>query len=338
MKRNNQFLTTRALCLLALFCGCLPSYADDGIENDTDCQGPVIDVQPEAKPFFSFLNKPHEEISSGLEWLSKRIDIFFADEKLYDESSGSYARLTGSMILREGGTQNYLGDLSVRVELPHTKRRLNLIIETDADENLSNRPGEQAQPTPNDALRATDYFAGVETRLSKESQWDVSTSAGVRVRSPLDPYVRLRMTREVFLDKWKFRFVETLFHFHSSGSGHDATMEWDRAITPRDLFRSHTSATWWDETDDYDLSQSFTMYHQITDRRALSYSISVFGTNKPSIRADTYLLDLRYRQLLHEDWLYYEINPQTIYYKTNGFQAEHSLTLKLEMIFGDQYI
>jgi len=311
------------------------------IDDDLDsqyCPGPAIAVQEEDQSFFTFLNSPHKDASSGLEWLSKRIDTFFANEDLYEESTGSFARLTASTILREGGKQSYLGDLSVRLELPHTKKKLKLIIETDADKNLENRPGQLSQPTPNQALSETTYFAGVEQKLAEKSLWDVSTSTGIRIRSPLDPFVRLRMKREVVFKYWKFRFTETLFHFHSSGTGHNSTFEWDRPMSKKDLFRWHTTATWWDDTDHYELSNSLSFFHEITDRRALAYSISVFGSNKPTVQADTYLFDVRYRQRIHKDWLYYEINPQVLYEKINNFTPEKTLTLKLEMIFGDKYL
>lgn len=318
----------------------LPAVASAATEDDADddyCAEPAISVQPEDTSIFSFLDKPQQKVSTGLEWLSKRMDTFFASESLYEESTGSYARLTASTILREGGSQSYLGDLSVRVELPHTKKKLKLIIETDADKNIENRPGQPSQPTPNQALSQTSYFAGVEKELAEESPWNIHTSTGIRIRAPLDPFVRLYMTREVPFEKWKLRFTETLFHFHSSGTGHNTTLEFDRPLSKTDLFRVHSSATWWDQTDHYDLNQSFTFYHEITERRALSYAIAIFGTNKPTSHADTYLLDIHYRQRLHQDWLYAEINPQVLYQKMNNFTPEHSVTLTLEMIFGDTH-
>ena len=310
---------------------------DDDIDDEY-CPDPAITVLQEDQQFLNFLNEPHKDVSSGLEWISKRIDTFFASEDLYAESTGSYARLTGSTIFREGGQQSWLGDLNLRIELPHTKKKLKLIIETDADQNLENRPGQPGQRTPNQALSKTTYYAGIEKELAEKSLWDVSTSTGIKIRSPLDPFVRLRMTREVIFKYWKFRFTETLFHFHSSGTGHTSTIEWDRPMTKTDLFRMHTSATWWDNTNHYELSHSFTFFHEITERRALSYSIGVFGTNKPTSQADTYLFDIRYRQKLHKDWLYVEVNPQVLYLKSNNFKPEQSLTLKLEMIFGEKYL
>ena len=293
-----------------------------------------IAVEKDETSVFDFLNAPQKNISSGLEWLSKRIDVFFANEKIYDESTGSYARLSGTTILRDGGKKSFLGDLNIRVELPHTQKKLNLIIESDADKNLAKRPDQQSQPTPNQALSATTYFAGIDKNLSGKSAWDIHTSVGIKLHVPLDPFVRLRMTREALFVKWKFHFTETLFHFHSRGNGYDSTMEWDRSFGRKNLFRLHTSATWWDDTDLIDLNQSFTVFHEITERRAVSYSIGVFGKNKPIMQADTYLIDIRYRQLLHKDWLFYEINPQVLYQKSNDFQPEHSVALKLEMIFG----
>ncbi len=294
----------------------------------------VINVKKDKTSVFDFLDVPQKNISSGLEWLSKRIDVFFANENVYAESTGSYARLSGTTILRDGGRKSFLGDLNIRVELPHTQKKLNLIIESDADKNLAQRPDQQSQPTPNQALSATTYFAGLDKKLAEKSAWDIHRSIGIKLHVPLDPFIRLRMSRDVLFNKWKIHFTETLFHFHSRGSGYDTTLEWDRALSKTDLFRIHTAATWWDDTDTYDLNHSFTIFHEFTERRALSYSISVFGKNKPIMQADTYLIDIRYRQLLHKDWLFYEINPQIIYQRTNQFRPEHSVALKIEMIFG----
>lgn len=312
--------------------------SNDNANDEIETDDAVIPVKKEEAPsIFDFLDVPQKEISGGLEWLSKRIDVFFANENLYEESTGSFARLSGTMILGDGGKKSFLGDLNIRAVLPRTQKKLNLIIESDADKNLSNRPDQQNQPTPNEALSNTTYYAGIQKKIAPKSVWDVHTSVGIKLHIPLDPFVRLRMSREVLLQKWKFHFTETLFHFHSRGNGHDATMEWDRALSKTDLFRIHSSATWWDDTDTYDLNQSFSVFHEFTERRAMSYSISVFGTNKPRMTADTYLLDLRYRQLLHKDWLFYEINPQILYRKENNFRAEHSVAIKLEMIFGQDH-
>ncbi|MFO7603568.1 MAG: hypothetical protein R6X06_07110 [Gammaproteobacteria bacterium] len=336
---SNQRLLAVGL-LLAWACLSTVAGAESAAapEPDEPLPSPAPAEQPADDSLFEFLNAPHHEVSTGLEWLSKRMDTFFSNERIYAESTGSYAKLSGSTIIRENGEQSFFGDLSVRVELPHTKEKLKLIIETDADENLENRPDQQSQPTPNDTLRSTSYFAGVEKAVAEDGAWQVKTSAGLKVRSPLDPFVRLRISRDIYFSYWKFRFTETLFHFHSTGTGYTTVLEWDRPMSRTDLFRIYTSATWWDNSDHYDLSQSFIFYHQLTERRALSYSIGAFGTNKPSIQADTYLFDIRYRQLLHKDWLFAEVNPQVLYEKARDFKPEHSLTLKLEMIFGEDYL
>ena len=328
------------ICLV-LSCTGLPLTAIAETDDDSDdeyCPGPAIAVQEDEKSFFEFLNTPHKKTSSGLEWISKRIDTFFASEDIYEEATGSYARISASTIIREGGQQNFLGDLNLRIELPHTKKKLKLIIETDADQNLESRPGQTGETSPNQALSNTTYYAGVEKELTEKSLWNVRTSTGIKIRSPLDPFVRLRISREALFDTWKLRFTETLFHFHSSGTGHNTSLDIDRPISKTDLVRMHTSATWWDNTDHYELSHSFTFYHEITERRVLSYGIGIYGTNKPALQADTYLLDIHYRQRLHKDWLYAEINPQVLYLKTGDFKPEHSLTLKLEMIFGEKYL
>ena len=120
------------ICLL-LVSACLscPGRAETNDDTENDCPGPAIAVQKNEASVFHFLDAPQKNISTGLEWLSKRIDVFFANENIYNESTGSYARLSATTIFRDGGKKSFLGDLNVRVELPHTQKKLNLIIETD---------------------------------------------------------------------------------------------------------------------------------------------------------------------------------------------------------------
>ena len=77
--------------------------------------------------YFSILDASHHSVSSGFEGLARNIDTFFANEKGYYESTGSYLQLTADMLWEEGGRISYTGHVRIKLELPNTKKSLNLL-------------------------------------------------------------------------------------------------------------------------------------------------------------------------------------------------------------------
>ena len=130
-----------------------------------------------------------------------------------------------------------------------------------------------------------------------------------------------------------FRFNETIFWFDSIGWGEDTTFQFDFKILDDVLFRVTSFGRWTNQNDYFDLSQTFSFIHTLSQRRAISYDIGVFGNSEPKVHATNYLLGARYRQVIHSDYLFMELIPQIDYRRENDFRAEYSFTLRLEMVF-----
>ena len=288
-------------------------------------------LEPE-EPFFSFLDKPQEYISSGVEAFARNMDEFFSDDKVFYDTSGTYLRLRADAILSEGGDIGYTGDIKLKLRLPHTKRKLKFLLESDANE----RPDEiSAQPenTPIQAVEEKDYSIGLQATLGDKAGWQFKPSIGLSLSSPIDPYVKFRFKRKYEFTKWSIRWHETPYWFDSFGWGFDSYFELNRKISEDDLFRASTFARWTNEIEQFELSQVFSMFHTLSQRRAISYFAGVYGESEPTVYATHYLLGLTYRQNIHKNYLFYELIPQIKYQKINDFHAEHSLTFRIEMVF-----
>ena len=301
---------------------------EDEVSEDTPL---TEDPEPEI-PFFSFLDKPQEVISSGVETMARNMDEFFSDDKVFYESSGTYLRLRADAIWNEGGDIGYKGDIRLKLRLPHTKRKLKFVFQSD----LNERPDEvtaQTDNTPIEAVEEKDYFAGLQTTVGDKDGWQFKPSLGIRLSSTIDPFVRFRFRRNYEFTKWSIRWHETPYWFDSFGWGFDSYLEFNRKITDKDLFRAATFARWTNEINQFEMSQTFSMYHTLSKRRAISYYAGVYGISEPTVFATHYALGLTYRQNIHKGYLFLELIPQIRYEKTNDFHADHSLTLRLEMIF-----
>lgn len=306
--------------------------ADMSSESEEDIvEDAPLKIESE-EPFFSFLDTPQEVISYGVEAFARNIDEFFSDDKVFYETSGTYLRLRADAILNERGVRKYQGDLKLKLRLPHSKKKLKFILESDPNE----RPDEitsQGENTPIAAVEEKNYSAGLERTLGKKDAWQFKPSIGLRLSSPIEPYVKFRLKRKYEFNKWSVHWHEMPYWFDSFGWGFDSYLELNKKITGVDLFRASTFARWTNEIDQFELSQVFSMFHTLSKRRAVSYFAGVYGKSEPTVFATHYLLGLTYRQNIHKDYLFVELIPQIKYPKINDFRAEHSITLRFEMVF-----
>ena len=189
------------------------------------------------------------------------------------------------------------------------------------------------QAGPIDAAEESSYFAGIQAELGQERRWRFKPSIGVKLRSPIDYFVRLRLDRRFSLETWSVYVSETVYWFDSDGTGADTALEFDHQLDSNSLFRAATFARWTELTDYFTLSEVFSLTHQLSDRRIISYQAGIYGKSEPVVHATDYLLLLRYRQQLHSNYLFLELVPEIRYRKENDFHAEHSLLIRLEMVF-----
>ena len=311
---------------------------DEYLNSDKYCKSEedIIEdyqVKPEAeKSFFSFLDTPQEVISAGVEGLARNVDEFFSDDKVFYESSGTYLRLRADTIFNEKGERSYQGDLKLKLRVPNTKKKFKFTLESDPNE----RPDEifeQGENTPIAVVEEKDYFAGLQASIGQKDTWQFKPSIGLRLSSPIEPYFKLRIKRKYQFSKWSLHLNETPYWFDSSGWGADSYLELNRKISDADLFRASTFARWTEDSNEFELSQTFSMFHTLSERRAISYFVGVYGKSEPTVYATHYLLGLTYRQNIHKDYLFIELLPQIKYEKLNDFHSEQSITLRMEMVF-----
>ena len=82
------------------------------------------------------------------------------------------------------------------------------------------------------------------------------------------------------------------------------------------------------------MSQNFYLIHTINPYRGVIYQAGINGVSEPKTHVTRYLLSIRLRQQIHRDWLFFEINPKVVYPEEEDFHTRHSLTFKLEVVFG----
>jgi len=290
-------------------------------------------------------DESHAYVSRRLEEYSRKVDAFFGESSRAYDSTGSTLQLRGYVSYFEGGRTEGRPELRAHVSLPDTEDRLKLVIQrgvTAATETALERDIKEATRSDQVAAAGAEqddsYYLGLKALAGEALGIKFSVEGGVKFTFPLDPYVRLRAFRDFTVESWAIRVSETPLWKDSENFSTATEVSFGRQLGEDWLFRFTTKATWRNSTGYFDLAQIGALFYTFDRRTAFTLELGAFGPSEPSARPTVYSISFRARRQLYKDWLYVELVPQTIYQEANGFSPEHSVMLRLEMLFGDRYL
>ena len=282
--------------------------------------------------FFSFFDESQEYVSSSVESMARYMDEFFTSNRDFYDTSGSYLSLKQNALFREKGIIEYTSKVKFKLRLPNTEKNLKLFFESPEDKNPYDI-STQTENIPITSEEEANSILGVQADSGERFGWKYKPTIGLKLGSTIDPFVRFRFSKEFDFAKWNIKWDEVPYWYDSFGWAFDSYLELNRKIRKDNLFRTATFARWKNETDQFELSQVFSMFHTISEKKALSYYAGVYGVSEPEVHTTHFLLGLNYRKSIHKNYLFIEIKPQILYQRINNFHAEHSILLSIEMIF-----
>lgn len=262
------------------------------------------------------------------------IDRFFGDPRYFQETNKSVLQFNLTKVYAPGDSAGQMVlDGQARMDLPSTEKRFSLMLESNPEKNVS---GEAAKRPvlANDVVTSDNQSAALRVEKPPEdSPWRFSADAGVKVRVPLEPFVRTRASYTKSWETWRMKAAETVFWFSSIGLGETTQVDFERLLSEPVMFRATSTATWMNNPHMFDLRQDFSLYHALNERTALLYQTSVIGVSEPELIATEYVLLMLARYRLHRSWVFFEISPQLHFPKTKNFETSPMLLLRLEVLF-----
>lgn len=322
--KSRLVATTLLLAIMPAGVYCAETSTPDAAQQG-DTEAPTV-----GKRFFSIVDKEQSVAVDRLTGLTNRVDSFFSNEKVYNDSTDSVMRIRADTIWNEETNKlGFTGDIRLKLDLKRTSEKYKFVFESDP-ERTDSEIDQNPQETPLQAAREPSYYAGFETHSGRKEKWLYRTALGVRIKAPLDVFIRSRASRTYLLDKWSMRLDEGLFYFDSFGLGADSAVEFDHALDFNSLFRSRSYLRWLNQDDNFYMSEVVSLFHTLDKHHWLGYQAGVYGNSRPVVAVSDYLLLLRYRQDIHRQFLFFEIIPQIRYQKINHFEAEHSVIFRLE--------
>ena len=291
----------------------------------------------EEPSYFDWLDKPRDYLSEQFVSLSNRVDRFFTEERVFQESRTSYLRFYGDLVFRKSGSSDFNPQLQAKVVLPALERRLHILLESDTD--VTGEVPTASVPTQSGAPKVNvpnDFRAAVQVQVTDSPHWNISTDAGLRFHGlTVPPFVRARASRVQKVHNWQFRFTEAVYWYEQSGMGESTQYDADYKFSDYYLGRSRTQAIWSDHDQRFDFEQSFFLFHPIDDNHALSYQTSVYGASQPNSHVTDYAVSATWRTRIHREWLFFDVQPGLSWPESDSFHITPTILLRVEAVFGD---
>ncbi|MBK26241.1 MAG: hypothetical protein CME70_19740 [Halobacteriovorax sp.] len=282
------------------------------------------------------IDNVHGKLSTGVLRLSNRIDRFFGSKRAEDQANGSQIKLAYITSISKDGDIEHEGLIKFRLKLPYLENLLKLSFSKEPAKGQSKK-----EEKPSEAGTEGKDIKAPKTQnkltkaiLSEPSKWSLNFNTGVKVEIPPQFFANLRLRRSVYFGKWEFRFSQEFFWFSRDGFGETSTIDFDRPISSTVLFRLRNSATWMDETDEFQTEHGPSIFWQISKRRAVSFNARATGRSRPDLYIDKYSTNISYRQLLHNRWFYLETGPSLEFPKSNNWKGVFSYYIKFEALIG----
>ncbi|MBI1395219.1 MAG: hypothetical protein GC151_04495 [Betaproteobacteria bacterium] len=307
---------------------------------DARAAGTDTTVPAAASPHETFLDWPHDRLSTLFENVALGTDSLLSGSRNYDAPTGSYLTLGfAHTAYRPRDAASVDRPITrIKLRLPHTQERLQLLV----DRGLTTLTRSDAQRDADNASRPATVddtpFAALRVMLLDALHLRVDADVGARLRIPVDAFGRVRADRSTAIGNWNLLFSETLLYANSSRFQATTQFSFQRPLSPSVAFTAVTDATWRQTLLGFDLSQTATLLWTHTDRTLYSAEAGITGVTRPDTVTTAYLLTLRVRQKLYRDWLVGEVRPQLIYPRDRGFRPVPSLTLQLEAFFGRGFL
>ena len=273
-----------------------PLAADVTLEHEPGPPAPCDRTQDTYEYTMSWYDSTHAVMNTVFCEPALWFDSFYGSDRVIAEIGGTYVRWRNDFIQVEGQGFKFKTNLNFSVALPRISHRLKLTFEGDEDPDLQDvLPGGQEQQDTNTlGLR-------LDVKDTDRSKFNISVSARPRIRA------RYRYTypaTETFL----IRFTQEIQN-EEGVNGARTRFDFEKAIWPNKLFRATTEGFVSEEFNGVDWSQSFSLFHRLSQKGSVSYETSVIGITEPKSLATNYRLGMRYRRNIHRDWLFFEFTP-----------------------------
>lgn len=299
----------------------------------------------------SLIDTTQKAITKKLRQTADRLDSFFGDERIEEESKKTDLTISLSVLAKQNEDLRIHGRAKLKLGLPNLQNRLQIIIsrEQEADRELDELLQVQ-QPAIIEEAETTDWSSSFRLVLKSTRRLNINIDVGIRFSFPLVPFSKARYRKNFDVGLWDIRFTQRLAIYQDTGWEESTRLDFERTLGENYFFRASSTGSWFEEEHGYFVTQQFAVTQRISRYRFFLYEWTTSTrtgkekTEENSTEVKEKISDLRvvetffgirYRQTLYWKWLFGEISPGVGFPRDRDYKATASVGFKIEIQFRD---
>jgi hypothetical protein len=296
--------------------------------------------QPAPEEGGTWVDRSHRLLEKGLSGVTGRLDSFFEEERVPElEQATSFVHVRNELRIAEDRLLAYRVRVLASVKLPALDRWLSNARLVASGENQPAPSPELSQDPTNPAyspsLKAEQANLELRVDLLDEPATVIDVGGGVRLRLPVEPFVRSRFRRRLSPGLGvSGRFTQSVFWTNREGFGESTELALGRQLATHTLLRAGGAAILTDVSPGLTWTGEMGVLHELTGVRTAAYLAGATnGHTRPVAMVDLYRAFLRLRRAVWRDWLFLELEPE-IGWPATAERPRHrvlALTVRLEV-------
>lgn len=295
---------------------------------------PATEAPVPSPPPPSFASNLQDAASAGLIDLSNSIDNFFIDPSVDETFNRTRLRLRGGVDYSKSGGLNFLPRLSLNFDLPNTRRRFNLFFtrdQADEEEKASTALG----------LGREDEFkfnlkSGLRYIISQGPSHHLQWSIGSKLVPDVEPFTELRGNLIIPLGAtWLFQPTQFLFWREDEKFGETTRLDFDYPFNTNSRIRWRFEGTFSQTSDGYNTLIQTSYARQFKMQRGFQMALQTQSRTRPDRDVIVYQATADWRQLIYQDWLFFEAGTRLRFPEDNDYRADPAVSFVLEANFGN---
>jgi len=241
-----------------------------------------------------------------------RADRYFGGREFDERREGTWGRLTVLADWDERDGWGGKGRLRARIQLPRTKQRLYALVGRGDETELLQERGEAFTALPESfrSLAEDEWLLGLGYSPPRRTRGAFRLDAGVRVDTPLEPYVKANWsTAQFFGEESLGRYRHTVFWRGDDGWGTTGRLDLERLLGDRLLLRWTNSGTWSQDTDGVYWYSTAALYQSLGEGRAIAWYLRSEGETGEDAAVRLYGVGATLRINVLRRWLFLELRP-----------------------------
>ena len=283
------------------------------------------------------------KISGWVDASSRNLDSYFGTDEFLDVENRSYLRISQEMEWMDSEDLEASIGTRFKVDMPTTRERLKLVFEsnpeeTQSDEDVGNR--RTVNRNLEDAKATTVIGLEKSSDTDPKKAWRTRLNGGLKVRTPLDPYLRVssRRTWEQEDGPWYLEGYNRVSWFNSEGYSSRTRWDLSRTLSETSVLRFTSQLQWQEKEDTMEFDQRVDLTTVLDARTVLRWAAiaEIESSSKPHI--EDYYFQVNLRRDLHDEVLFLDLVPELHFAEEDDYDPRWAIILRLEIFFRADFV